>query len=333
MRIIDTASTRDPALNLAIEEYALRNLDSSESYLLIYINEPSVIIGRNQNLYEEINYAFIKKQNIPVYRRISGGGAVYHDPGNINFSFITDYDTQRLNNYTEFNQPIIQALNALGIEAFMDDRNAIRVNDFKISGNAQFSASGRMFSHGTLLFNADLERLKKSLEPNMPDIHSSAHKSVRSEIINICDLLDHPMSLTEFKTYLLEQISRDPSFSMDSTIFDEKAWKEIQRIKENRYDRWTWNAGKSPRFSLQKQLEFEEGMIDLALEVKKGYINWISLDSDYASGPFLHAIQQALVHCRFTPEDIQQSLDNAITFDEQTQFPKHFVSALFQTSA
>lgn len=329
MRIIDTASTKDPALNLAIEEYVLRNLDPSQPYLLIYINRPSVIIGRNQNLYEEINYAYIKEQDIPVYRRISGGGAVYHDHGNINFSFITDYDTKRLNNYTEFNKPIIKALNSLGIEAFMDYRNAIRVNDFKISGNAQFSASGRMFSHGTLLFDSDLEQLKKSLEPNMSFIQSSAHKSVRSKIINICDLLDHPMSLTEFKSHLLNQISRNHSALQLSTLLDEKAWREIRRLKEKRYDRWSWNVGRSPRFSLQKQIEFKEGVIDMTLEVKKGHINWISLDSKYASGPLMHAIEQALVDCRFTPDDIQQSLETAISFNGHTQFPKHFVFELF----
>ena len=150
MLFIDNKGITDPRINLAIEEYALKNLDINETYLLFYINEPSIIIGKNQNSVEEINTEYVESNGIHVVRRLSGGGAVYHDLGNLNYSFITKDDGDSFHNFRKFTEPVIAALNQMGVNAELSGRNDILAEGRKISGNAQFSTKGRMFTHGTL---------------------------------------------------------------------------------------------------------------------------------------------------------------------------------------
>ena len=153
MLFVDNRGITDPALNLALEEHVLKNIPSHEDFLLFYVNEPSIIIGKNQNTLEEINSAYVKEHNLHVVRRLSGGGAVYHDLGNLNFSFITNDDGRSFHNYRKFTQPVVEALHKLGVSAELTGRNDIQVGERKISGNAQFVTKGRMFSHGTLMLD------------------------------------------------------------------------------------------------------------------------------------------------------------------------------------
>ncbi|WP_040932137.1 lipoate--protein ligase family protein, partial [Paenibacillus larvae] len=164
MLFIDNQGITDPRINLAIEEYALKYLSTEQTYLLFYINEPSIIIGKNQNTIEEINMDYVKQQELHVVRRLSGGGAVYHDLGNLNFSFITKDDGNSFHNFLKFTEPVIEALRKLGVEAELSGRNDIQVGERKISGNAQFTTRGRMFSHGTLLFHSEMENVVSALK-------------------------------------------------------------------------------------------------------------------------------------------------------------------------
>src|SRR5690554_1895283 len=179
----------DPRYNLALEEYVLKYLDTTEDIILLWQNEPSVIIGRNQNTTEEINATYIKEHNIHVVRRISGGGAVYHDFGNLNFTFVTNNLRENLNNYRKFTEPVIQALNELGVPAEFSGRNDIVVEGKKISGNAQSYHKNRMFHHGTILFNANLEMVAKVLQVSADKIASKGIKSNRSRVTNILPYL------------------------------------------------------------------------------------------------------------------------------------------------
>lgn len=164
MLFIDNQKNYDPRINLAIEEYALKHLDINETYLLFYINEPSIIIGKNQNTIEEINTKYVEDQQIHVVRRLSGGGAVYHDKGNLNFSFITKDDGNSFHNFKKFTEPVVEALKKLGVNAELSGRNDLMAEGRKISGNAQFSTKGRMFSHGTLLFDSEIEKRRISVK-------------------------------------------------------------------------------------------------------------------------------------------------------------------------
>lgn len=164
MKFIDNKGITDPMINLAIEEYILQNFGEKDSYLLFYVNKPSIIIGRNQNTIEEINTDYVEANNIKVVRRLSGGGAVYHDEQNLNFSFITKDDGESFQNFQKFTQPIVDALNKKGVPVELQGRNDLAVNGRKISGNAMFSTRGRMFSHGTLMLNSEIEELSRALK-------------------------------------------------------------------------------------------------------------------------------------------------------------------------
>src|SRR5699024_9852101 len=159
VKFIDNKGITDPYINLAIEEYALQNFGEEDTYLLFYINAPSIIIGRNQNTVEEVNTDYVDDNHIKVVRRLSGGGAVYHDEGNLNFSFITKDDGDSFHNFAKFTEPVVQALNKIGVPAELVGRNDLQIEGRKFSGNAQFSTKGRMFSHGTLMLDSEIEHI------------------------------------------------------------------------------------------------------------------------------------------------------------------------------
>ncbi len=285
---IDNKDITDPATNLAIEEYVLRFMDPKNDYLMLYRNEPSVIVGRNQNILEEIDDFYARKNGIQVLRRLSGGGTVYHDPGNLNFSFITYYEQSRLHNFRFFNAPVVRILRSLGVPAEMNDRNDILADGKKISGSAQFSSRGRMMSHGTLLFNSKLEEIERILSVPMKQIRSKSHKSVRSDVANITGFLTEPMDVIAFRDRLLHGLIPDDHDRADSrytlSINDRD---RIREIRNSRYRTWQWNVGRSPRFRITRSRILNGMVVMLNLEVKKGIIEKLHLDaaqSDNAAG-------------------------------------------------
>ncbi|MBA2872029.1 lipoate-protein ligase A [Anoxybacillus calidus] len=307
MLFIDNEGITDPRVNLAIEEYALKNLDINETYLLFYINEPSIIIGKNQNTIEEINTKYVEENGIHVVRRLSGGGAVYHDLGNLNFSFITKDDGESFHNFKKFTEPVIQALRKLGVNAELSGRNDILVEGRKISGNAQFSTKGRMFSHGTLLFNSEIDAVVSALNVKKDKIESKGIKSIRSRVANISEFLTEPMTIHEFKQILLRYI-----FNTDGEIptykLTEADWKEIYRISEERYKNWDWNYGKSPKFNLQHTHRFPVGQIDIRLEVNKGMIENCKIYGDFFGVGDVSDIEKLLTGVRYSKQEIEEAL-------------------------
>ena len=271
MIFIENEGVTDPKLNLALEEYALRNFKTNSDYLLFYINEPSIIIGSNQNTLEEINYDYVTENNIHVVRRISGGGAVYHDLGNLNFSFITNHDIKSLNNFKKFTQPVTQALQELGLNAELKGRNDIQIDDKKISGTAQFTTGKRMFSHGTLLFDANLGEVANALNVKMSKIQSKGHKSVRSRVANISEFLDKEMNIQEFRKILLKGLFEGNEV-FETYHLTEEEWKGVHELKESKYNNWDWTYGRSPKFNIQRTKRFPIGEIDLRIFVEKGII-------------------------------------------------------------
>lgn len=246
----------DPAFNFAFEEYLLR--ESKEEYLFLYINDISIIVGRNQNPFLETNLKFILKNNINVYRRISGGGAVYHDKGNLNFSFITNFSKEKFNNYEYFISPIIQILKNFGIICNLNEKNDIVYSNLKISGNAQFTTSDRMISHGTLLFDSDVAFLKNSLKLNDYNISTNARLSVPSSVINLKSIIPGisiDLFLSELENYFPNKLDlNDLLKEADLTSYIEK------------YNSWEWRIRRTPDFILSDnksgvKLHFEKGYI------------------------------------------------------------------------
>lgn len=313
MIFIDNEDNLDPHLNLAIEEYALRNFSEATNYLLFYINEPSIIIGRNQNTLEEINKQYIDDKGIKVVRRISGGGAVYHDHGNLNFSFITDYAYKSLNNFKLFVGPIIEVLREMGVDAEMSGRNDILASGRKISGNAQFSSRNRMFSHGTLLYNSDLSEVSQALNVKMSKIQSKGHKSVRSRVANISEFLESPMSTEEFRDRLLRGLTRKTPNFRTHRLTDEE-WAGVYELKAKKYDTWDWNYGQSPKFNVQRIKRFDIGEVDLRIDVARGgLIENIKIYGDFLGKDPVSDIEERLMNVRYDKGAITQALHDIDT--------------------
>ncbi len=306
---IDNQGITDPRINLAIEEYAVKHLNPEETYLLFYINEPSIIIGKNQNTIEEINTAYVEEQKIHVVRRLSGGGAVYHDKGNLNFSFITKDDGDSFHNFKKFTEPVVQALAKLGVQAELSGRNDIIASDGrKISGNAQFSTRGRMFSHGTLLFDSEIDSVVSALKVKKDKIESKGIKSIRSRVANISEYMEDKMTIEQFREMLLRYIFTDfhdiPMYELT-----EKDWKIINEISRERYQNWDWNYGKSPTFNYQHSHRFPVGQIDVRLEVKKGVIEHCKIYGDFFGVGNVEDVEEVLTNIRYEKDQIEAALE------------------------
>ncbi|MDF2946294.1 MAG: lipoyltransferase and lipoate-protein ligase [Bacillales bacterium] len=298
MKFIDNQGITDPTLNLALEEHILRNLDPEETYLLFYINEPSVIIGKNQNTIEEINNEYIEENKVHVVRRLSGGGAVYHDLGNLNFSFITKDDGNSFNNFKKFTLPVIEALHKLGVNAELSGRNDILVDGRKISGNAQFSTNGRMFSHGTLLFKTDMDNVVQALNVKLDKIQSKGIKSIRSRVANISEFIRNEMTIEEFRSYLIDSIFTEFD-AIQTHELSENDWNNVRKLAEDRYGNWDWNYGKSPKSNVQINHRFPAGGVDIRLHVEKGIITNAKIFGDFFGFQDVFEIENALIGVKF----------------------------------
>lgn len=305
---IDNKGITDPRINLAIEEYVLKNMDiEKDDFLLFYINQPSIIIGKNQNTIEEINTDYVEANNVLVVRRLSGGGAVYHDLNNLNFSFLTKDDGNSFSNYKKFTQPVVDALAKLGVNSELSGRNDILAEGKKVSGNAQYSTRGRMFSHGTLMFDLDIDAVVNSLKVKQDKIESKGIKSVRSRVANIIDFLPEKITVEEFRMEILKSI-----FGGEENIqyyeLTEEDWTNIHEISKNRYQLWEWNYGKSPRFNIQKTKRFPSGSIDIRLEVNKGIIEDVTIFGDFFGVGDVEEVAQRLIGTKYDRTAIAEVL-------------------------
>lgn len=329
MIFVHNEHNTDAYTNLALEEYVLRNFDEATDYLIFYINAPSIIIGRNQNTLEEINHEYVQEQDIKVVRRISGGGAVYHDLGNLSFSFITDYDYTRLNNFRQFTAPIISVLNDMGIEAELSGRNDIEVKGKKVSGNAQFSTSKRMFSHGTLLFDSDLSEVARALNVKMSKIKSKGHKSVRSRVANLTEFLDEPMSIKTFREQLLEGLYQERDAFETYHLTDDE-WAKVHELRDEKYATWDWNYGSSPKFNVQRTRRFDIGEIDLRLDVEKGYVQNAKIYGDFFGKEPVEEVEDKLTGIRYADRDVRDALESVDITQYFGDLPKEaFISLVY----
>jgi lipoate-protein ligase A len=311
MILIDNNDIHDASVNLALEEYCVRNLGvENEMYLLFYINSPSIIIGKHQNTIEEINKNYVERKGIRVVRRISGGGAVYHDLGNLNFSFITKYSPEFFHNFEKFTFPVVETLQKMGVNAVLGGRNDITVDGRKISGNAQFTNLKSMFSHGTLLFDSHIEDVVEALNVKMDKIESKGIKSVRSRVANITEFLSEKITVTEFKQKLIDNIFRDYD-TVPVLNLDRKQWKEVMILADSKYRTWEWNFGRSPEFNIQKVRRFDFGQVDARIFVKDGEIEDIKFYGDFLGYGDSEDIENLLRGVLFREEEIAEALKGA----------------------
>ncbi len=259
--------SRDPYLNIATEEYVMKHMD--EDVLMLWQSDASVILGKHQNAMAEVNLDYVNTHNIPVIRRISGGGTVYHGPGNINYSLIkNEKNSNRLIDFKRFSQPIIEFLSSLEITASFEGKNNLRIGDKKFSGNSAHVFKNRVMHHGTLLYNCDLEALDQAIKPPTALITDKAVQSVRASVCNITDYLDEDLGIDAF----MEQLGlflRDYFKIETIASLSKLAMEEISRNVAEKYGKWEWNYGYSPAYTYLKK----EKTYSIELKVKQGIID------------------------------------------------------------
>lgn len=295
----------EPGFNLASEEVLLKS--RCEDYFLLYRNRPSIVVGKHQNTLAEINLPYVEKKGISVNRRISGGGTVFHDLGNLNFAFITSGKEGELVDYKRHTQPIIEALKDMGLDVSLGKRNEILLGKKKISGTASHVFKKRVLHHGTLLFSSRMQDLSRALKVKPGKFKDRAVKSVRSEVTNISEHLVHNIDIEDFQKLLFHTILENMEGARKYT-FNEKDINEITKLKKDKFSTWEWNFGYSPGYHFTKALSFGDGEISLHMNVEKGIIQEVSIKGDFLGSKDIHALEDALVGTIHDPATIRMRL-------------------------
>jgi lipoate-protein ligase A len=308
-------SSLNPRFNLALEEYVLKYLEADDDFVLLWQNDNSVIIGRNQNTIEEVNQPYIDTHHVNVVRRITGGGAVYHDLGNLNFSFITNNASNSVNNYRKFIDPVVAALNSFGVPAEFSGRNDIVVAGMKVSGNAQAYYQNRMLHHGTILLDANLTMIFNVLDVKPDKIASKGIKSNRARVTNIKPFLHEQVTMEQFKDRLLKYLLGSADISRSVYMLTAKDRAKINELMESKYNTWEWNYGQSPDFTLERNGRYEGGGINVRLKVADGLIKSMRIFGDFLGVEDISKLEQQLTGLRFDQLTIANRL-NGINLDD-----------------
>lgn len=328
--------SKDIRDNLATEQYLMNNVEFDEPLVLFYIQKPCIIVGRNQNTLEEINSEYIKEHNITVTRRISGGGAVYDDLGNISFSFVVNSDDDNFGDFKKLTKSIIDALKDMGATtAEVSGRNDLMVDGKKFSGNAMYTKNGKMFSHGTLAYDVDLSVLADALNVPADKIASKGIKSVKSRVTNVKPYLKpeyQSLTTEEFRDKLILELFHTDDMSKISdkeyqlTDNDKKA---IQKLNADFYYNWDWVYGKSPDFSVKNRKHFDMGTVDVRYQISQGKIKSVEIYGDYFGKKDSETIKQKLVGIPYSKTSIEEALNDFDLDEYFSGIPKDELYNLF----
>ena len=321
MEYINSPRT-DPCWNLALEQYVFDSLDRSKSYFMLWQNHNTIVVGKNQNTVAEINSDFVRAHDINVVRRLSGGGAVYHDMGNLNFTFITDADKMDGIDLHMFCVPIVETLRSFGVQAEISGRNDITVDGKKFSGNSQYVREGRVMHHGTIMFDSDLTTVTQALQVDRDKIQSKGIKSVASRVTNLRPYMPEGTTLEQFRQRLLEYLSAaEPLHTLTLTAADET---QIEAIRAARYATWEWNYGRSPKFDVTRKRYWDGGCLEASVSIADGRITDVRFCGDFLAVRDMDALLAALKGTAYRPEAVRPVLEaspvaelfGAITADE-----------------
>lgn len=299
--------TNSPHLNLALEEYCFRHKREHDLIFMLWRNTPSIVVGKFQNTLQEINTDYVREKKIDVVRRISGGGTVFHDLQNLNFTFIANDIDRRGFELKAFTAPIQSALAKMGIHAELTPRNDLRVNGYKICGTAQACIKNRMMFHGCLLFNANLDALTQSLKEPAENILSSGVKSVRSQVVNIHTLLSKSITIDEFAQRIFEEV-KSTYPELKPYTFSSIEIEQAQLQAEAKYQTWEWNYAMSPPFTMEKETMCQQQPVKIVVEVKKGAIASICVTLKEKA---LTLDLQILIGISYRRESVKQKLEQA----------------------
>ncbi|MFD2555169.1 lipoate--protein ligase [Sphingobacterium tabacisoli] len=319
MIIIDSPSN-DAYFNIALEEYLLYKYPTQAIFLL-YINAPSIIVGKFQNTLAEVNLDYLKEKNIKVVRRMSGGGAVYHDLGNLNFSFHTKWKENEFLDFATFTQPVLNVLLQFNIPGQLQGRNDLLVDGKKFSGNAKLAKRGKMIQHGTILFDSDMSVLSDALKINPLKYKDKAVKSNRSRVVNLKEYVSSSITIEDLKQALINQMIVD---NPGTTLYEltEEDVKAVEILVNDKYSTWDWNFGFSPKYNFNNAIKIPAGYIELHLDVLQGgTIDGVKIFGDFFASKPIEDLEKKLIGMNHNEDDIRtllSSLDLSAYFGKVT---------------
>ncbi|WP_159583910.1 lipoate--protein ligase [Streptococcus halichoeri] len=300
-------NSHNPAYNVALEAYAFRELVDEDELFILWINEPAIIIGKHQNTIQEINKEYIEEHGIHVVRRLSGGGAVYHDLNNLNYTIISNKSEEGAFDFKTFSQPVIATLADLGVKAEFTGRNDLEINGKKFCGNAQAYYKGRMMHHGCLLFDVDMTVLGDALKVSKDKIESKGIKSVRSRVTNILDELPEKITVEEFSDRLLAKM-KETYPDMEEYVLSDAELAKVQASAEQQFGNWDWTYGQAPEYTIERNVRYAAGKISTFANVQQSLIKNIKIYGDFFGIKDVKDIEELLVGCKYNYQDVLERL-------------------------
>lgn len=307
LRYISLTST-SPYHNLAVEEYLLQQ--TTDNVFMLWQNDNTIVIGRHQNTAAEVNQEYVDSHHVNIVRRLTGGGAVFHDTGNLNFTFIQNVEPGKKEiDFLKYLQPIVDALQSLGVPAAFSGRNDLVINGQKISGNAMTFFGDRVLEHGTLLFSSQMSDLANALKVDPDKFIDKAVKSVRSRVTNISEHLPKPMTVLEFKDYLMDFIMKQNQMTALQNL-TEKEEAVVSQLMEEKYQTWEWNYGKSPEYSMNKKIRTKGGTVQVVADIRDGLIRDLRFFGDFFGEKDPQELVDQLIGIRINRQSIAEAMTN-----------------------
>lgn len=294
MRYLESGST-DPYYNLALEQVVFDGPGQDTACCMLWQNDNTIVVGKHQNTIQEVNMAYVREHNVRVARRLSGGGAVYHDLGNVNFTFIAPHEGGGMD-FSAFCRPVAAALAELGVTAELSGRNDMTIDGKKFSGNSQYVKRGRVMHHGTILYDSDLSVVGQALRVPEDKFTSKGLSSVRSRVTNVRPYVKEDLPTGQFLVRLRQALMS--AYDMEPLVLTEEQLDEAQRLRDTLYSTWDWNFGASPPCEIVKKRRVEGcGQLELHMDVEQGRLNTLHIYGDFFSLDEPEELARLLLGC------------------------------------